>query len=276
MASKFVKETKEFPSKKHDYFKQIQQAKAEFYINSVNTSWDTIENKYNKMIKTASSYKKPLLERAYQLLKEYYEGYDSIDKSAREAQIGHPTQIKEHKAKREEQMAFFKDIGGRAKKHLIKKEVLRKKSLHQARQAVAKGQLHDLAKQAKQKRLKDWKIYNPAGNKMTIEYKIPYEARLQHNYKIKNRVAKEELMKERLANKLKYVISRSKADALARAKSNVLNRQQRWDKYTNPKNPKRKTGKKRDWRKPRTRTKQSIRDKYDTQNKKNKPVKYYK
>ena len=224
MASRFVKETKEFPSKKHDYYKQIQQAKAEFYIKSENTDWSTIQKKYTSMIGKATRNKKVRLERAYQLLKQYYEGYDKIGKSAREVQIGHPVQKKAHNQERMKQMRILKGLGKKAKRKVNRGQ--------------AKLDLKKLAIQAKKTRLKNAKIYqNPSGKPFSVvERKVPYEPRGSLNFSQQKQKAKEEMRKE---YKLQYRKSKAKANTLERKKrgykQGAEGRKQRVKKYATAK-----------------------------------------
>ena len=195
----------------------IRNAKAEFYIKSDNTGWSTIESKYRSMIKKASQYKRPKLERSYKILQDHYEGYNRISKDEREGLRGHPKQKK----------AF------------------------PAEKTTQKSILTGLARKAKSQQLQDWRnIYQPAGRSGgVVEYKIPYEPRFYQFYDKKRDAAE-----KRNESQMGYVKSKVAAGKKARAERGLATRQDYWDRHANPANPKRKTKKGPGWRKARTPT----------------------
>jgi len=227
--SKFRKGTKKYPSLKVDYLKQIQEAKAEFYIKSENTSFETIKKKYDMMVKTASNdYKKPRLELAYKLLKEYYKGKTRISKEQREKLIGHPVQKKTHQERRKKQM-----VG-----------------------------LQNLAKQAKQTRLRNAKIYqNPSGKPYSVvERKVPYEPRFAPFNKAKNKAMRKKEANEPYRKMKKARDTKARKD---RGMKEGASRKDRIKKYTQKgRNP---AGQK--WHRPVKPTSQKIRKKYKTMGK---------
>ena len=184
---------------------EIRDAKKEFYINSDNTAWRTIEKKYLKMIDTASDYKRPQLERAYNILKEHYEGNSRISKEEREGLRGHPKQKQEFPAQRN----------------------------------IQKSILTGLARKAKTQQLQDWrKIYQPAGpGGFVVEYSIPYETR-KYRYYDKSR-DKAERKKE---GGMKYARMKAEANARARRETGSATKKERLKKYVNPQNPKKRQG----------------------------------
>ncbi len=246
---------------------EIRNAKAEFYIKSDNTGWGTIESKYRSMIKKASQYKRPKLERSYKILQDHYEGFDRIGKEEREGLRGHPKQKKAFPAERNTQKNILTGIASRAKtawrEHEIKKQ-------YQAKRKESMGVLSGLARKAKTQQLQDWrKIYQPAGRSGVVEYKVPYEPRFYQFYDKKRDAAE-----KRNESQMDYYKSKIAAGEKARAERGLTTRQDYWDRYANPANPKRKTKKGPGWRKPRTPTAAKIKKKYDTTNRKGKQVKF--